>query len=58
MGFGPARRGYGGPGGEDDALVEGLGELAQLTVNNEADASYDVSIWRFYAVTINFIALV
>ncbi|MPC23813.1 Striatin-3 [Portunus trituberculatus] len=41
MGFGPARRGYGGPGGEDDALVEGLGELAQLTVNNEADASYD-----------------
>ena len=44
MGFGPgSRRGYGGPGGEEDAL-EGLGELAQLTVTNEADASYDVSV--------------
>lgn len=43
MGFGPgSRRAYGGPGGEEDAL-EGLGELAQLTVTNEADASYDVS---------------
>lgn len=30
------------PGGEEDAL-EGLGELAQLTVTNEADATYDVS---------------
>lgn len=44
MGFGPGpRRAYGGPGGEEDAL-EGLGELAQLTVTNEADASYDVSL--------------
>lgn len=42
LGFGPgSRRGY-VPGGEDDAL-EGLGELAQLTVTNEADATYDVS---------------
>ncbi|XP_071541648.1 striatin-3 isoform X1 [Panulirus ornatus] len=42
LGFGPgSRRAYvGGPGGEEDAL-EGLGELAQLTVTNEADASYD-----------------
>merc|ERR1740137_216576 len=32
----------GGPGGEEDAL-EGLGELAQLTVTNEADATYDIS---------------
>ncbi|XP_071541651.1 striatin-3 isoform X4 [Panulirus ornatus] len=44
LGFGPgSRRAYvGGPGGEEDAL-EGLGELAQLTVTNEADASYDIS---------------
>ncbi|XP_066981596.1 striatin-3 isoform X6 [Macrobrachium rosenbergii] len=41
LGFGPGSRRYvGGPGGEEDAL-EGLGELAQLTVTNEADASYD-----------------
>lgn len=35
------------PGGEEDAL-EGLGELAQLTVTNEADATYDVSFthWK------------
>ena len=45
LGFGPgSRRPFvGGPGGEEDAL-EGLGELAQLTVNNDADSSYDVSI--------------
>ncbi|XP_064086567.1 striatin-like isoform X4 [Macrobrachium nipponense] len=43
LGFGPGSRRYvGGPGGEEDAL-EGLGELAQLTVTNEADASYDIS---------------
>ncbi|XP_069166628.1 striatin-3 isoform X2 [Procambarus clarkii] len=44
LGFGPGpRRAYvGGPGGEEDAL-EGLGELAQLTVTNEADATYDIS---------------
>ncbi|KAA0187597.1 hypothetical protein HAZT_HAZT005620 [Hyalella azteca] len=35
--------GGGGPvGGEEDAL-EGLGELAQLTVTNEADTAYDIS---------------
>lgn len=37
--------GAGGPGGEEDAL-EGLGELAQLTVTNEADSAYDVSTWQ------------
>lgn len=36
----------GPPGNEDDTLEAalGLGELASLTVNNEADTSYDVSI--------------
>ena len=37
------------PGPEDDALEAalGLGDLAGLTVNNEADPlSYDVSIYR------------
>lgn len=53
MGFGPgSRRPYGGPGGEEDAL-EGLGELAQLTVTNEADASYDVS-FKSWTFTINY----
>ncbi|GFR31924.1 hypothetical protein TNCT_299721 [Trichonephila clavata] len=35
----------GGPGNEDDTLEAalGLGELASLTVNNEADTSYDIS---------------
>uniref|UniRef100_A0A6A7FRL8 Striatin-3-like n=4 Tax=Amphipoda TaxID=6821 RepID=A0A6A7FRL8_9CRUS len=47
-GFGVASRrvfvgsGGGGPGVEEDAL-EGLGELAQLTVTNEADSAYDLS---------------
>ncbi|KAK3890853.1 hypothetical protein Pcinc_005214 [Petrolisthes cinctipes] len=40
LGFGPGSRRVYGPGGEEDAL-EGLGELAQLTVTNEADATYD-----------------
>lgn len=53
MGFGPgSRRAYGGPGGEEDAL-EGLGELAQLTVTNEADASYDVSV-KLCAASVDF----
>lgn len=36
----------GAPGSEGDSLdaALGLGELASLTVNNEADTSYDVSI--------------
>ncbi|KAF2354384.1 WD40 repeat [Trinorchestia longiramus] len=34
--------GGGSSGGEEDAL-EGLGELAQLTVTNEADTAYDIS---------------
>ncbi|XP_015919059.1 striatin-3 isoform X2 [Parasteatoda tepidariorum] len=35
----------GAPGNEDDSLEAclGLGELASLTVNNEADTSYDIS---------------
>ncbi|GIY46106.1 hypothetical protein CDAR_293061 [Caerostris darwini] len=35
----------GGPGNEDDSLEAalGLGELASLTVNNEADTTYDIS---------------
>ncbi|XP_054708331.1 striatin-3-like [Uloborus diversus] len=35
----------GAPGNEDDTLEAalGLGELASLTVNNEADTSYDIS---------------
>lgn len=39
----------GGPVADNDALEEalGLGELAGLTVNNEADVSYDVSLF-FY----------
>ena len=44
-GFGVSRRVFvgatpGGPGTEEDA---GLGELAALTVTNEADTAYDVS---------------
>ncbi|XP_076042809.1 connector of kinase to AP-1 isoform X1 [Oratosquilla oratoria] len=42
LSFGPgSRRPFvGGPGGEEDAL-EGLGELAQLTVTIDADSGYD-----------------
>ncbi|RXG61362.1 Striatin-3 [Armadillidium vulgare] len=41
LGFGPgSRRPF--VGGEEDAL-EGLGELAQLTVTNDADVTYDIS---------------
>ena len=49
LGFGPgSRRPFvGGPGGDEDAL-EGLGELAQLTVTNDADSSYDVSNIQVY----------
>ena len=49
LGFGPgSRRPFvGGPGGDEDAL-EGLGELAQLTVTNDADSSYDVSNMQVY----------
>jgi hypothetical protein len=38
-----------GPGGLGDEEVSalGLGELAQLTVNNEAEAAYDVRV-AFY----------
>lgn len=39
---GPGRRGMAEDDGVDSAL--GLGELAQLTVNNEAEAAYDVNI--------------
>lgn len=39
LGFGSGSR---RPFVEDEAL-EGLGELAQLTVTNDADSSYDVS---------------
>lgn len=31
------------PGEESDSAL-GLGELAQLTVNNDADVTYDVNI--------------
>lgn len=36
----------GGPNADEDSIEEalGLGELAGLTVNNEADVSYDVSV--------------
>ncbi|KAG1667331.1 Striatin-3 [Nymphon striatum] len=42
---GPRRPLLGGPNAEEDSIEEalGLGELAGLTVNNEADVSYDIS---------------
>jgi len=48
MGFQPGagHRRQLGPGGLGDEEVStlGLGELAQLTVNNEAEAAYDVRV--------------
>jgi hypothetical protein len=33
--------------GDEEVSTLGLGELAQLTVNNEAEAAYDVRIMFF-----------
>ena len=51
---GASSAGLGGDnlGGKDEDMEEGLGlgELAQLTVNNEADVTYDVSVFYFRCV--------
>lgn len=35
---------------EESDSVLGLGELAQLTVNNDAEAAYDVSLITFFSL--------
>jgi hypothetical protein len=42
--------------GDDEGLDSslGLGELAQLTVNNEAEAAYDVSLWPTSCLNFKF----